>query len=305
MIGRDGFSRRDFLKVAAAGIAMGRVAHAKAGTRIHGVYVGMQTYTLRGLPRDGVIAAMKQVGVHECELWSAHVEPKASEVSDVAKWRATVSLDYFTDIRKQFNDAGISIYGYNPRFGGPAGRGARGAATPSNSGSSNSASTAPAAPRPAAMTDDEIERLFLMAKALGATTINSRISADLAPRVAAAAERHKMIVGITTQEPQILAASKYFRYDIDTAGYLRAGKDPLHFVIDNYDKLTDVHLNDTKATGPSVPLGQGDAHIKDILLFLKKKKSRVRALIDSNYAGSETSVEELQKEFDYVNGVLA
>jgi len=38
---------------------------------------------------------------------------------------------------------------------------------------------------------------------------------------------------------------------------------------------------------------------------LKQKKSHVRANIDSNYAGSETSVEELKKEFDYVKECLA
>jgi sugar phosphate isomerase/epimerase len=295
-------TRRKFLEMATAGLALASAVHAKISSRFHGVYVGMQTYTLRGLGCDDVIAAMRQVGLHECELWSSQAEPKAAEVGDLAKWRATVSLDYFTALRKKFNDAGIEIYAYNPRFGG-GGRGARGPGrTPDASASPNSGN-APSAPP--AMTDEEIDHLFQMAKALGATTINSRISADLAPRVAQAAERHKMIVGITTQEPAILAASPYFRYDVDTAGCLRAGHDPLEFIQQNFDKLTDVHLNDTKATGPSVPLGQGDTHIKEILLLMKHKKSRVRALIDSNYAGSEASVDELKKTVDYVRGVLA
>jgi sugar phosphate isomerase/epimerase len=302
------FTRRDFMRVAAAGLAASTVASAKIATRIHGVYVGMQTFTLRGLSLDQVIAAMKQIGIGECELWSSHVEPKATEVPDVAKWRATVSLDYFAGVKKKFGDAGIEIYSYNPRFGGPGGRGARGAAAAPNAGTSTATPpAAPAAgdaPRPVTMTDEEIERLFLVAKALGATTINSRIPADLASRVAQAAERHRMIVGITTDDPDILAASPFYRYDVDTASYLRMGHDPLQFLQDNHDKITDVHLNDTKATGPSVALGEGDAKIKEILLFLKQKKSPIRALIDSNYPGSETSVEELRKCFDYVNRVL-
>jgi sugar phosphate isomerase/epimerase len=323
----DWQTRRSFLQIAAAGAALattGGAAWAAEKSRIHGVYVGMQTFTLRGLGIDGVIAAMSEVGLHECELWSSQAEPKAAEVGgDLAKWRATVSLDYFTDIRKKFNNAGIEIWGYNPRFGAVGGRGNRGGGMGAPGGAAGAAApagamampgaagTAPPTPQQAppqaapTMTDDEIDRLFQMAKALGAGTINSRISADLAPRVAQAAERHKMIVGITSQEPAILAASPYFRYDVDTAAVLRSGHDPLQFIQDNFDKLSDVHLNDTKAGGPAVPMGQGDAKIKEVLLLMKKKKSKVRALIDSNYAGSESSVDELKKEFEYVNMVLA
>lgn len=322
------YSRRHFIKLAAAGLALSPALEAKINSRVHGVYVGMQTYTLRGLRYDAVIPAMKQVGLGECELWSTQVEPAAADVPDLAKWRATVSLDYFTDVRKTFNQAGVEIYGYNPRFGAAGGRGGRGARGAGGAGSgpgagpgadpgagggsgANAAAapppTPPAAPAapPPAITDDEIDRLFQFTKALGAKTVNSAIQPAIADRVAKFADKYKMVVGITNIVPEVLAVSPYFRYDIDTAGYLRTGHDPLQFIKDNHDKLTDIHLNDTKATGPSVRLGEGDAHIKEILLFLKQKKSHVRANIDSNYAGSETSVEELQKCFDYVKACLA
>jgi hypothetical protein len=307
------YSRRHFIKAAAAGLALSPVLEAKINSRVRGVYIGLQTYTLRGLRYDAVIPAMKQVGLGECELWSTQVEPTASEVADLAKWRATVSLDFFTDVRKKFNEAGIEIYAYNPRFGaggGRGGRGARGAGAPGAGGAPAANGTAAPPPAPPAtpppqITDDEIDRLFQFTKALGAKTVNSAIQPAIAGRVAKFAEKYKKVVGITNLAPEVLAMSKYFRYDIDTASYLRMGHDPLQFVKDNHDQLTDIHLNDTKSTGPSVPLGQGDAHIKEILLFLKEKKSHVRANIDSNYAGSETSVEELQKCYDYVKACLA
>ncbi len=306
-------SRRHFIKVAAAGLALSQTLEAKINSRINGVYVGMQTYTLRGLRYDAVIPAMKQVGIGECELWSTQVEPTAADVPDLAKWRATVSLDYFTAVRKKFNQAGIEIYAYNPRFGAAGGRGGRGArgagaATGQNAnGAAAPPATPPATPAtpPPAITDDEIDRLFVISKTLGAKTVNSAIQPAIADRVAKCAAKHKMIVGITNTVPEVLAASPYFRYDIDTASYLRTGHDPLQFIKDNHDKLTDIHLNDTKATGPAVRLGEGDTHIKEILLFLKQKKSHVRANIDSNYVGSETSVDELKKEFDYVKACLA
>src|ERR1700722_3877148 len=58
------FSRRHFIKVAAAGLALSQTLEAKKmiNSRIHGVYVGLQTFSLRGLRYDAVIPAMKQVG---------------------------------------------------------------------------------------------------------------------------------------------------------------------------------------------------------------------------------------------------
>src|ERR1700679_1527601 len=201
------FSRRHFIKVAATGLALSQALEARINSRIGGVYVGLQTYTLRGLRYDAVIPAMKQVGLGECELWSTQVEPTAAEVGDLAKWRATVSLDYFTDARKKFDRAGIRIYGYNPRFGAAGGRGGRGArgaagaagtppagaqngagaapsatppppASPANA-QANSQASAPATPPPA-ISDDEIDGMFVISKTLGATTVNAAIQPAIA-----------------------------------------------------------------------------------------------------------------------------
>lgn len=324
------FSRRHFIKVAAAGLALSQTLEAKMiNSRIHGVYVGMQTYSLRGLRYDAVIPAMKQIGVGECELFSVQVEPTSAEVPDLAKWRATVPLDYFTDVRKKFNDAGVAIYGYNGRFGAGGGRGGRGArgrgpgpggapgagAGPGAAGGPEANGAAmpaappaePATPPPAppTVTDDEIDRQFQFAKALGAKTFNGGVQPAIADRVGKFAEKYNMIVGITALVPETLAISPFFRYDIDIGNYTAAGHDPLQFVKDNYDKITDIHLKDCKLNGPSVPFGTGDSHMKEILQLMKKKKSQIRANIDCDYPGTGTSIEEVQKCFDYVKACLA
>jgi sugar phosphate isomerase/epimerase len=292
------YSRRHFIKVAAAGLALSPVLEAKINSRVHGVYVGLQTYSLRGLRYEPVIAAMKQIGLGECELWSTQVEPTRADVPDIAKWRSTVSLDFFTDVRKKFNQAGIEIYAYNPTFGaggGGRGRGARG----------TGADGAPPPPPPAPITDVEIDRIFQMSKALGAKTINSGIQPEVAKRVAPFAEKYKMEIGIFSQDADVLAMSKYFKYDIDIGNYTRAGNDALKFVQDNLGQLTDIHLKDCKLKGASVPFGEGDSHMKEILQLLKNKKSKVRANIDCDYPGTGTSVEEVQKCYDYVKSCLA
>jgi sugar phosphate isomerase/epimerase len=288
-------SRRHFIAATAAGILAASIAEAKINSRIGGVYVGLQTYSLRGLRYDAVIPAMKQIGIGECELWATQVEPTRADVPDISKWRSTISLDYFKDVRHKFNRAGVEIYAYNPTFGTGGGRGARGAA----------GAGATPAPAPAPITDDEISRIFEMAKTLGAKTINSGIQPEIAKRIAPFAEKYKMIVGIFSQDAQTLAMSNYFRYDLDIGNYTRAGNDALKFVTDNHDKLTDIHLKDCKFKGASVPFGQGDSHMKEILQFLKAKKSHVRANIDCDYPGTGTSVEEVQKCYEFVKAALA
>jgi len=267
---------------------------AKINSRVHGVRIGFQTYSLRGLRYEAVVSAMQQVGLGECELWSMQVEPTRAEVPDIAKWRSTVSLDFFTDVRKKFNQAGIDIYAYNPTFGGPDRRSAGTAG-------------APPSPSPAPITDEEIDRIFQMSKALGAKTINSRVPPERAKRIALFAGKYDMVIGIFSLSPDadLLAMSKYFRYDLNIGDYTRLGNDALKFVQDNHDQLTDIHLKDCKFKGVSVPFGQGDSHMKEILQFLKKNKSQIRAHIDCDYPGTGTSVEEVQKCYDYVKACLA
>ena len=297
MKGASAYSRRHFITVAAAGLALSKTLEAKMiNSRIHSVYVGMQSFSLRMLRYEAVIVAMKELGIGECELFATQVEPLPADVPDIVKWRATdAALDFFKDVRKKFNDAGITIYGYNPRFGVGGGRGGRGrgpgAAGSSGSGGPGAAAgqgaagangsaapppataAAPATP-PALITDEEIDRLFVISRVLGASTINSGVQPVIAERVARYAEKHKMIVGITNLTPEVLALSPYYRYDIDTGGYTTQGLDPLRFVMENFDKITDIHLKDCKLNGPSVPFGTGDSHLKEILQLLKKRNRR-------------------------------
>lgn len=317
------YSRRDFIKAAAAGLVLAPTVDAKINSRINGVYIGLQSFSLRTLPHEGaidvIIGAMKKIGIGECEITSAHVEPDSSQVSDIRKWRATVSLDYFQNIRKKFNQEGLSIYSYSSRiggFGGGGGRGARGTASPAgvsgNQGLGSAGTPAPASPAfpsQPPITDEEIDRCFIIAKALGAKTISSGLQPDLAKRVAPIAGKHKMVVGVSSTNPdafgEILQISPYFKIDIDIGDVTHAGYDPFPFIQANYHEITDIHLKDSKYKGPSAPFGEGDAHMKEVLLLLKKQKTQIRAHIDCTYPGTGSSVEEVQKCFDYVKGCVA
>jgi hypothetical protein len=238
----------------------------------------------------------------DCELFASQVEPappgsanggrgagggrasltpeqqaaQKAAAEALTKWRLTVPLDYFVGIRKKFHAAGLNIPTYGTRFGD---------------------------------SDEEIDRMFVMTKALGAKVLSARVPLPMTKRVASFADKHKMIVGIQSTDADALAQqlpmSQYFRIDLDIGDFTRAGHDSLQYVKDNYMHMTDIHLKDCKLNGPSVPFGEGDSHMKEVLQFLKERKSTVRAYIDCDYPGTGQSVEEIKKCYSYVKAALA
>jgi sugar phosphate isomerase/epimerase len=295
------YTRRQFGKVALAGLASYRAVGQRNGAQSGGLSIGLQTYSLRSVPYDGavdaIIQAMQRAGLWECELFSAQIEPapdgyagggargpggapsKAEQraaADALSKWRMTVPLDYFAGIRKKFNSAGIDIVAYNARFTG---------------------------------SDEEVDRTFAMAKALGAEVVAARVPLPMTQRVASFAEKNKMKVAIQSTDAGTLAQqlpmSSYFGIDLDIGDFTRAGHDALQYVRDQCASLIDIHLKDCKLNGPSVPFGEGDSHMKEILQFLKQKAPSVRAFIDCDYPGTGASVEEIEKCYAYVKAALA
>ncbi len=65
------YSRRDLGKLAAAGVPVALLAQKKKiDSTIKGVQLGAQTYSFRDLPLEGMIQAMVEVGLGDCEVYS-------------------------------------------------------------------------------------------------------------------------------------------------------------------------------------------------------------------------------------------
>src|SRR5262245_36218062 len=123
-------TRREFGALTLSSLAWPALARAQT---ISGVRLGVQTYSFRELMRpaggdmvEPIIAAMKECGLSDCELWAPQIEPastsgggrptpeQAQQTRDtVKKWRLETPLDHFRAIRKQFNAAGITVYAFN------------------------------------------------------------------------------------------------------------------------------------------------------------------------------------------------
>ncbi len=314
-------SRREFGKIALAGLPFTAVVGtAKAKSVVNGVHLGVQTYSFRDFAPEGIfdaiIKAMNQIGLSECEIFGPQVLPaefnpmrgmprrvpgqppdeaarqKMAEARKAAeeqarKWHLSVPMDYFKSIRKKFKAAGIEIYAYNGgRFG----------------------------------SDEEINRSFEQTKALGARLITSSGTLTLAKRIAPFAERHKMMVAMhghsDVKDPdqfatpesftKAMAMSRYFMVNLDLGHYVAAGFDPIAFIQEHHARIPLIHLKDRKKNqGPNTPHGQGDTPIKEVLQLIKAKKWPIRAYIEYEYRGAESSTAEVKKCFDYAKIALA
>ncbi len=308
-------SRRNICKLALFGVPFSAALAKWINSKIDGVQLGVQSYSFRDLPLDQAIQAMVTDGLGDCELFSPHVEEGAvGSIRDIlhptngqrptreeraaamkaydeklTHWRLTVPLDYFTNVKKKFDSAGIRLYAYNLSLNEKA-------------------------------PDDVIDRGFLMAKALGVGIITSSTTLPMAQRMVPFAEKHKMIVAFhghsNTKDPnqfatpesfaKAMAMSKQFRINLDIGHFTAAGYDAVEYITQQHDKIVLLHLKDRKKNdGPNVPWGEGDTPIKQVLLLLKDKRYPIPAFIEYEYKGTGTSVQEVAKCYQYCKDALA
>ncbi|MFN7920589.1 MAG: sugar phosphate isomerase/epimerase [Bryobacteraceae bacterium] len=262
-------------------------AFAKINPLYKGVKLGVQSYSFRDMDLDAAIAAMKQIGLGTVEMFSGHVEPRMKR-DELRKWRTSVDLSEFKAVRKKFDAAGIELYAYNYSFRDD-------------------------------FTDEEIERGFLMAKALGVKAITASSNVSTAKRVSPFAEKHKMPVGMHNHsnirpnefaraedfEEAMRGNSDFIRINLDIGHFTAAGFDAVDYLSKHHEKIVTLHIKDRKKNqGANVPLGEGDTPIKQVLNLLKDKKLKIPANIEYEYKGANT-IEEVRKCLDYCKSVIA
>jgi sugar phosphate isomerase/epimerase len=275
-------------------------ADKKIDSRFQGVLIGAQSYSFRDRPLDKVVDAMAAVPLGEIELWQGHVESrpdparlqqmsaaeKAESREKLRKWRLTTPLSTFHEIGEKFRAAGIDPYAYNYSFQDD-------------------------------YTDAEIDRGFEMAKALGAKVITASSNQKTVPRIAAAATKHKMRVGMHNHSridpnefataadlEKAMATSEYICTNLDIGHFTAANQDPVAFLKKHHDRIVTLHVKDRKKNeGENMPFGEGDTPIKEVLVLLKQNKWPIPANIEYEYKGGDT-VEEVRRCLAYCKKAL-
>ncbi len=266
--------------------------------------LGLNTWSLRALKHDQAIPAilkvMKETGLRNCQLlfshaepeefdpdfpamFSAHGTPPTQEERDAQKrksegraaWRLSVPMSYFEDIRSLFAQKGLRIRSYGCPFGETA---------------------------------EEVDRVFLIAKALGATVVNGRLAEAQTDMVAAAARRYGMTAGIQVTDVPLLEkqlrAYPSFRADPDLGDLTKAGVSALDFVKEHLASISSIDLKDAIPHGGSVPFGTGDAKMRQVLEFLSLKRTSTEIYIDCDYPGTGSSADEVKKCVQYVRDII-
>lgn len=291
-------SRRDagkYLLVGCAGLLAPRrrlLGAEMINSVVRGVQIGAQTYSFRDRPLDACLEAFRTVGLGECELWDGHVEPQNMKWAELKRWRLTVPLTHFHEVREKLDRAGVLLYAYTFGFHRQ-------------------------------ISDEEIDRAFQMAQALGVKYITSSANVSVAPRVDKYAQKYKIMVGFhghdQTSNPDefstaetfaraMKGASEYIGVNLDLGHFTAAGGDPAAYIREHHDKIVTLHIKDRKKNhGANLPFGQGETPIVPVLRLLRDKGWKIPANIEYEYGeeikGLDT-LAEVKKCFEYCKKAL-
>jgi sugar phosphate isomerase/epimerase len=212
---------------------------------------------------------------------------------DLHKFQRGVSLDIFKDLRKMYNDAGVSIYAVKILD---------------------------------VNADDELlAKLFEIGKTMGASHLTTELPAhsdtstatfkrvgDMALKHGMFAAYHTHLQGRIDVFDEAFAASAGNKANIDFGHYVAAGEKggtPMDFLNKFHDRIGSFHLKDRtlpEHCSLNLEWGKGDTPIKEILRLVRDKKWPLPATIEQEYAipADSDAVKEVAKCLAYCRAAL-
>ena len=281
--------RRDLLKgfgllpLAKFAPARGRAA------ALGGVDIAIQSFCFNDRPLDAMLDAVEESGFGAVELFQGHVEPAnlKPDRSKLRDWRLHVNLDDFRAVRRKFDERGILLRAYNVSMRND-------------------------------WTDAEIGRAFEMTAALGVRLITASSNVSTAARINRFAEQHGIRVAFhnhsVEKEDEFATAADYDRalrgrspllgINLDIGHFGAAGQNPVDFIRQHHKRIFILHIKDRKSDqGPQVLLGDGDSHVKDVLLLVKKNRWPMTASLEQVVKDGDR-VAVMRKNFEWMKRVL-
>lgn len=205
------------------------------------------------------------------------------------EWRGNVDFKKFEELKKLYDEAGISIYAFKPRVFGKDN------------------------------TDNDILYGIRAAKALGASHVTLEHPEDdkQTARLAKIAEKEGILIGYHGHEQQTptlwdtaINQSNFNRINLDFGHYIAAENErPLEIIKTKHDKIVSMHLKDRQKRsngGKNLIWGEGDTPIAEVLKLIQQNGYDFPVTIELEYEIPEGSnaVEEVKRCKAYINNVL-
>jgi sugar phosphate isomerase/epimerase len=303
-------------------------AFAQAG-REHAVSFGVQTYSFREMlstPGDNtekMIAAIKQLGLTECEMFEpmlqppelsadapwrvvggkptqaslyggtkAHSGPTAAELANreaIRRWRLGPGLEEVKAAGEKFRKAGIHITAFNFTLRDWD-------------------------------TDEEVERAMQMTRAMNTEIMSASTTLSMAARCVPHFDKHKILLSLHGHSnaassnhfaspesfAKAMAMCRYYRVNLDIGHFFAAGFDPVAYLQAHHEQITHLHIKDRKKNGgPNMPFGAGDTPIGPVVKLLATQGYPISAHVEYEYAGSADCVTEVSTCLAYLKAALA
>lgn len=316
-------TRRSFAQLALGGASsllgisglsfLGKDAVARAWepnrSLIHGVQFGVQPFCYHDMimkreNRPELVRRIVQNGFGMVELHATWCEPKfnAPGVTPVEAreklrdWRVSAPPAYYEAIRKEFDDAGVSIFTYYVNM---------------DVSYQNQFID---------YTDDEVDATFRAAKILGARGCIGSQGLKATRRLASFPGKYGMFMGVhnhsNLSDPDALNTEESFveafsyspdiMATFDTRHFTAANGDCMAFIKKHHNRIRNIHLGDRKKNqGRSAPFGQGDTPIIEILRLVRDNEWPIAIILEFEHGTLRTGLEETQRMFDYCKRALA
>ncbi len=197
-------------------------------------------------------------------LEDADTQRKAYQ-AEMAKWRLSVPMEKFEQVRKMYNAAGVQVYAFKPDAFGMQN------------------------------TDADIDYGLRAARALGASHVTLEHPANDAHtlKLGRMAEKYGLKIGYHGHEQQTptfwdtaLGQSPANALNLDLGHFVAAGNtDPLGIIRAKHDRIASMHIKDrqTPANGKgNLPWGTGNTPIADALRLMRDQKYAFPATIELN-----------------------
>lgn len=285
------------LLIALLSFQLSTMAGNKPDSKFGGVQIGTITYSYRSMPDQSLAAVLDyalQSGISSVELMGGPVEqyagiPDSKDPAVISKWRTSVSMDKFKEIRKMFNEKGVGIHIL--KLGDRK------------------------------WSDEEIDYAFNVCKTLGAKGITTEISEDAAKRLEPFAEKHKLYVIFHNHgqpgEPnfsfdKVLAYGPMLMLNLDAGHYYGAtGLNPCDLIERLHNRIFSIHIKDK--TGPKAAepnknqvFGKGQTPVNEVLQLVQKNKWPIYCDIELEYEipANSDAVKEVSKCVQYCRAAL-